>query len=557
MKKALLLILILMVSGSVIGLEGTHIVSNSEDWRDVYSIMLYARLSGRQGSFLTSTRHGPILLKDIPKGNSIGIVSSSEKPFVVGYSSMVQSEGFSNVNEIEVDNANLELIEEPEVQNIKNFIIVSDAYGYNAIAVAPYALLTKSWVFFANRVNIAEIDAFLSRRNPNKILIYGYVDEEVKDALEKYNPETINSGDRFEDNIEIVKKFMSIKNEKQITLTNGEFFEQAFLSDRYPILFTGRQNVPDKIADYLKSSDIKVGVLVGNELIQAATNIRRTTGISVMVKFARSARIPTGGVSQVQGLDLFPMPSPQLSLSVQSVKFNKISSQLEVTYQSKSNVPLYLKGTITLKAGSRKQRVGDAEPVYLAPNDFKTLSYPGIDLGSDPESAEIFTLFGEVPTSMDRQLQVTLNVSVTNVLDKCEIEVDKVKYVKQDESFYVYVENTGPVNCFVDIEFEKLKINGLSQIVGTDGSVEVSAGSSKKIPVKQRMTEKDLESNPFVNVIAYYGEREDSLVHQFKGKFKLDVDILNTLTFSIIVIAIVLVVLLIVVFVIKRRDEDW
>ena len=38
------------------------------------------------------------------------------------------------------------------------------------------------------------------------------------------------------------------------------------------MLFTGRENVPDQIKEYLKNSDISVGVLIGNELVGAATN---------------------------------------------------------------------------------------------------------------------------------------------------------------------------------------------------------------------------------------------------------------------------------------------
>ena len=34
-----------------------------------------------------------------------------------------------------------------------------------------------------------------------------------------------------------------------------------------PILFTGKENVPDKIRDYIKSSQIEIGVLIGNDLV--------------------------------------------------------------------------------------------------------------------------------------------------------------------------------------------------------------------------------------------------------------------------------------------------
>ena len=82
-------------------------------------------------------------------------------------------------------------------QNIRNFIVVGDSYGYNSMAVVAYALATNSWVFLANRANIDEIDSILEGRRVDKLLLYGYVDSEVTETLLKYNPEIINSGDRF------------------------------------------------------------------------------------------------------------------------------------------------------------------------------------------------------------------------------------------------------------------------------------------------------------------------------------------------------------------------
>jgi len=553
-----LLVYLVVLSSTVLALEGTHIIVNSENWKDVYSSMLYASLSGRAHSFLTSTSYGPIILDGISTENSIGVITSTETPFIINYPSLIRPRGYQGVDEIEVDEANIELIDEPELVDIDSFIILGDAYGYNSIAVAPYATLTRSWVFFANRINIAEIEAILERRNPEKILVYGYVDREVRESLARFNPTTINTGDRFEDNVEIVKVFKKEQEAVQVTLTNGEFLEQEIMNSRHPILFTGRQNVPDKIAEYLRESDIEVGVLIGNELIQAATNIRRTAGIAVMVKFARSARTPGPGVSQVQGLDLFPLPTPSLNLEIQSVTYNKLSSQIEITYQSKSNVPLYLKGTLTIRSGGETQRIGDADPIYMAPNDYKTISYSDVRITSEEGlTAEINTLFGEVPTSLDRELTGTIEIDIINVLDKCEIEVKKVTYVKQAEEFKIKIKNTADVECYADIELEEVVINGVEQVIGTEGSEQIRSGDTKNIRLIQRMDEQDLRDNPFINLKAYYGERETALVKMLKGKYELNIDLFSTLTYMMIVLFILLILLLLIIFFIRRRDEEW
>ena len=53
-----------------------YVISNSENWQDVYSSIMYANLKGIESDFLVSTAHGPILLNGINKDYNLLIVSS-------------------------------------------------------------------------------------------------------------------------------------------------------------------------------------------------------------------------------------------------------------------------------------------------------------------------------------------------------------------------------------------------------------------------------------------------------------------------------------------------
>lgn len=549
---------IILVVGFLFFIQGVyakeHLIVNSEDWKDVYSAMHYANLKGYDSDFLTSTAYGPILLGDIPKTKDITIISSKNRPFVFGYKQTAEDMGFASVNEKMVGSANLELIE--ELKGIKNFIVVEDSYGYNAIAVTPYAILTNSWVFLADRANIAEIEMILNRRDVKNVMIYGYVDREISDALKKYNPKIINTGDRFNDNIEIVKEYKKLKETKQISLSNGEFIERELMAGDHPILFTGRTNVPDQIANYLKNSDFKVGVLVGNDLINAATNIRRNTGLSIMVKFAQGARTRTAGVSAVEGLDLFPVPTPTLNLEVYSVKYNKASSQIEVSYHSLANVPMYIKGTLTVVVNGETKKVGDLDPVFIAPKDYKTLIYPIKILADTDLEAEVYVLFGEAPTSLDRQLKKTYKMGLINLIDKCKIKVNYIKYNKQAKSFYIGVKNLADVGCYVDIELEGVEINEVKKTIGAEGSELIGAGKKGRIEIPKRMDSVDLKNNQFISLVAYYGEREETLVNVYKGKFKLDIDRFTGMTYLIVGVIALLVLLILFLFRLKR-EKEW
>jgi hypothetical protein len=255
-------------------------------------------------------------------------------------------------------------------------------------------------------------------------------------------------------------------------------------------------------------------------------------------------------------LDLFYLPTPTLGLEVYSVKYNRASSQVEITYHSTSNVPVYVKGTLTLVSDGDNIKKGDLDPVFIAPSDYKTLIYPDVVLVGNDLKAEVYAIFGEVASSLDRELTGSYDMGVINVLDDCDVEATYVKYNKQRDVFVVGIKNLGDVGCYVDVELIDVKINRILQTIGTEGSEFVEAGKSKKIEIDKRMDDEDLDENPYINLIAYYGEREESLVNAFREKFKLNVDLFSGVVYMIIVVVILLVVLLVVLWK-KKRDDEW
>lgn len=557
-KKEMLIILALIISIHFILAADTfnYVISNSEDWKDTFSALHYANLKGVPSTFLVSTLSGTIALDSIGKTSNIKVITSKTNPYVFNYPDLIKSKGFAGVEEITTDNANIGLMS--DLTNINSFVIVGDSYGFNAVAAVPYAVLTKSWIFLANKQNIYAIDAILSQTSNKKILVYGFVDREVTDSLSKYSPEVINTGDKFKDNIEIVKKYSAIKPVKQVILTNGEFIEKEIMEGSEPILFTGKENVPSQISEYLKTSGISVGVLIGNDLVGAATNIRRSTGISVMVKFARGARAQTGGVAEVEGLDLFPLPTPFLNLSLYSIQYNKINSQLEVTYKSSSNAPLYLKGTITLVSNEGRTRVGDLNPIFIAPGDFKTISYSVDVASSDNLTAEISSLFGETSSSLDRILSGKLNVGSVNILDKCKLskeDIKGVKYNKQKKEFIIQIRNSIEADCWVDIELNNIYEGYITKTLSPDGSTRIISKKTEEIIIRESQTNSDLEKNLIVELSLYSGERENSLVYSLTDKFPLGIETFTVLTYIAVGIAIAIIILLIIIWIIKGRKK--
>ena len=555
-KKTLILILFLIfLTHPVIAADPNRILSNSEDWRDVYSVLLYGNLIGKPANFLVSDRHATLILNQIAKGSHIWAISSKKVPYVVGYKNLLESKGYT-AEEFVYDNANLELAK--RLEEITNFIVIDDSYGYNAISVAPYAVTTKSYVLFADKDNIRDVDRFLNSRKVDKVLMYGNADREVKNTLAKYNLEVINKeGDRFLNNIEIIKKYQEIKHQKQAVLTNGEFIEQEIMSGTEPVIFIGTNNVPDVVREYVKNSDIEVGVLIGNELVGTATFIRRQLGISVFVKFAQGARAPQGAISQVEALDMFYLPVYTLNLEVESLKYNKATNKLEVTLKNTEAQAVYAIGTYSLTdSDGIKQTVGDVGTNFIDGNEIKTFTYDVETMPDGSVNVDIFIIYGESKGSLEKEIRKSMEVQTVRVLDECEIKINDVTLNTRNKNFYINVENIGKVDCYVDAELVDVVIAGEKNIFGLDNVEHLNGGGKKNLKIKvENIEEDDLEDNQRIKVRAYYGERENVLVRVIEGTFELIMKGIDYLFYTLLAIIVVLIMLVVWKRHKKKKEE--
>lgn len=515
--KVLIPILAFLLLLTAVSAEPTTIVVNSGDWHDVYSGMLYGSLTGIESKFLVSQRHGAIILYSIPTDEpEVQIYSSQSQPFVFGYEAFMEGRGYQTVNELATDELNLELAR--NLTDITKFIIIDPAYGYNAISAAPYAVVSDSYVLFANNRNIGDVVNFLEERGPTEIILFGQLDRDVKDELAQFSPETVNEGNRFANNLAMVERYAEYSDIRQAVLTNGEFIEVGMLSGDDPVIFIGSGNVPDVVQNWIADSDVDVGILIGNELIGTATTVRRQLGISVFVKFAQGARTPQGAIAQVEDLDRFPMPSYNVQLEITNIVYNRATRSLEVTYRNPQDLAVYFKSTITIRGDELPITAGDETAVFLDKNEVKTVVYSQTTAGNplqlDGESytADLLTIFGESPASLEQALQAQLSISFVDVMDDTDINITDLYYDQGAGEFVVTIKNTGDVAAYVQPEIVDLIVNDEPVTVASEGAVLIETGKSAKIPVVIEITEEDFTENAQIRVRAYYGEREIALI---------------------------------------------
>ncbi len=463
----------------------------------------------------------------------------------MGFEGYAESRGYT-AEGFEYDDINLQIGE--RLPDITKFIIVDDSYGYNAIAVAPYAIVSNSYVLFADRTTIRKVTNFLEDRRVDELILYGHVDREVKTALEEYNPEIINKdGDRFENNMEIVRRYLELNPTKQAVLTNGEFIEKEIMLGKEPVIFIGNLNVPDNVREFIHETGIEVGVLIGNELVGAATVIRRNVGISVFVKFAQGARNPQSAISQVEALDMFYLPSYLLNLEIISIVYNQATNQIEVRYRNTVDQAIYFKGTFSLKtADGQTITFGDVDTVFINGQEIKTVVYDIeqiLEMDSNM-TADVFVIYGESKGSLERAIDTVMSVSTVRILDNCVINLNSLVYNSQKDLFYIEVENVGKVDCYVDAELIDILFAGERVTFGMTDVLKVSPGKKKNLRIHAELEDEDIEDNEKWRVRIYYGERKDNLLKVIEAELEMTVQGID-LTFFILLFVVIILFLLI------------
>ncbi|MFH1174192.1 MAG: zinc ribbon domain-containing protein [archaeon] len=528
-----------------------HVVVNSADWQDVYSAVEYANLQNMPSNFLSSSAHGPVLPFAIPKDRSVVVFSSQRNPYIVGYRTVLENFGF-DVQELSLSSMNLDLAR--RLTSVNKYIVVDGAYGYNAISVASYAAIDDYYVLFANERNARSVESFLASKNSQSVIIYGQVDARVKTALARFNPEYINTGDRFQNNIEIVKRYLQKKPTRQVVLSNGEFIENGIVSGADPVLFVGRGNVPDQIKTFIKDSNIDVAILIGNELIGSATTVRREIGVSVFVKFAQGARTPSGPVTTVEDLDRFPMPSYVLDLQLYTILYNKATNTLEVTFKNNVDIGTFLKSTIRINAGDQTFIVGDADVQFIDKNQYKTFLYTTTTDGkpllleSDTANGSIDTIFGESRGSLEFRLQGNFQVSYISVLDDTKLTIENVAYDRLRHMFLVTVKNIGEIDTYVFAEMQDVIVNGEPSLLASTEEL-LAPGKNKVLEIPAVLSDQDVADNQLVRTKAYYGARQNSLIKTTYAEFAFAFARLDIILY----ILIILVLLLLALFIFGRK----
>ncbi|HEY9204396.1 MAG TPA: zinc ribbon domain-containing protein [Candidatus Methanoperedens sp.] len=523
MKKiALLAVLLIFITGIAHADEG-QVVVNSADWVDVYSSIMYANLKGMPYYFVVDEAHARVLPQYMNKDLDVHLVESDTVPYLPNYKNTLSDNGYRVVNETRSPGGRKLNLELGGRLDLKKFIVVDDEYGYNAISVASYAAKSRSWVLFANRDNIDDVYAFLGSRNVESVLLYGHLDRSVSDRLASFRPERIDTGNRFDDNLAVISKYLGIAPSKDIVLTNGDFIEASIMSGETPVMFIGVDTVPSQVIEYLKGTEIKLGTVIGNDIIGSAKMLKDSTGINVIIKFGQG-RKNTGGTTLVEELDKFYLPKYELALDAVQAQYNEATKQLELVYRNDAKIGEFYRTSVAAFAdGKRITTVGDEAIQYIYAGSESGIAY-SIDLTDYARTgnitAQVSTEFGEAPGSLNLLLKKELGVSIISVQDNSEIKVSNLVYDSGAQRLKLMLENTGKVQVYASPDV-KLQINGKEETLRLGTAIPLAAGEKSEPSLRVELMKADLADNPQAKVHVAYGERPKLLIKSLDETLQL------------------------------------
>lgn len=497
-------------------------IINSDDWVDVYSVMLKSEHQGRQALFVSSDSTTGFA-KLLDPQDTLHLYTSALTPYIDNLGSQLQATGFDVIQEDAVTNFNYDL----DI-NTGNYILISLDNPRLASAVAPLAIQTESWVFIVDKENAKDIAKKI--RKADNVIAVGNFGRDVLKEIQPHFTEWINNKDIFDDSHDIARK---IGVGDTVILTDGSFIETEFFASSNPVLLSGPTRLFSKTFAFLEEQGVQAVVIVGNQLAAVGEQIRTQSNkdISVFIKFGQG---DTKNSASVYALSMFPVPMQRIDLGVQQAIYNPASQQLITPFKNNGNIGLYSLTTVVVKNGDEELASASLpDVVYVAGGELLPLQFSmNLPLEELDENTivEFYTSYGITPTGLDRFLTqddihgkpYTLPLTLQTIDDdETLLYIIDSSYYKDMNRVGITLENPTAIDTYVSVKVRDIIINGLTETVYKEDSI--SAGQTKTIYLPAKLDRIDLQENDVLDVVVTYGKDQALLLKtvQATEQFKI------------------------------------
>jgi len=552
MKKAALVLLILFA----ISCAENYVVINSIDGRDVLSGIFYANVKGYPVKFMPYPNGSPeILAAKVGKGHDILLIQSATRPV----SSFLVDSLEGNKNNIELyqstdaGKTNLDLAVR---SGARKFIIVDSAYADGALSVMPYAAMEKAYVILSTKDNAARVRDIV--KDADEIIVYGYVNNEVKERLADLNPRYIGKGeDRYEDNVEISRIMMEKYNLTMVIFTEGTFIEEGMVSSRLPFVLSGRI-VPDATYNFVKEQvredKLKSAYLIGGTMIAPAIRdmrerikaellnegINKTFGLWI-----RYGQALPGAVEGVINLDTFPLPAYIPKLNISEVVYNTRTKNLMVKLDNIGDGPAYFMTDIHIRVNGVDYLVlGDNETQLLEYRDVVGLEYP-LDLSEIEEgnvTAVVIVKYGSGKRTFEDYAYYSGPIAEIEYVDTSNVTAKSARYDGGKKLIQVTIRNNKAEPAYVSSDIE-LVLNGEEVTIRgpRNDALDPNMIAVHDFPVE--LSGEDLAANKNITVHLKYGGKSGFLSKESYTVLPLEYEEFPWLIVGIVILLIILILL--------------
>ncbi|MFB6099735.1 MAG: hypothetical protein ABEK16_00545 [Candidatus Nanohalobium sp.] len=535
---------------------------NSQEWEDVYSASYYSYSQNQTPYFLRNDNLG--VFNVMPYGEEVNIVESTDSPVVSDVASQARARGFQVGEVTMVENANLELApDSPE-----RLVVVPRDYPAAAVAAAPYARVTDSWVLIAGEDNVERVEQLM--QEASRSVMIGDFGRVLSNNLGDEADEKILSPSKFNLSVQVAKAYLERKDSKKVRVASGNFISRSIVRGKSPVLLTGTNYLPDVTRKFLfeePSHNISTAIMIGNEMTSVGEDIRkynftrnnRTTDekMTVFVKYGQAR----GDSSQIYAISLFPLPTGDISLSIPRVTYNPESGEVLITYRNTGESRMYELTSFEVVSDGEVVATGsDMNPVFIGGNSNRTVSYDtNISQSVRDAYVEFSTTYGASPQQLDTYLTeagqfsppLRKNLTIKQITDSSNMSVESVKYFKGLDRFKVKIVNHRSQEGFAQVRLTDVMVTGETQSFGSERK-KVPGDSSQTFYMPAELDRIDLGQNQRVNTVLSYGEERNLLVKTSTSSRELKV-VERTITPVMIGVAAILLILIGGAFLAYRR----
>jgi hypothetical protein len=498
------------------------VVVNSLDGRDVVSGIYYAADTHDEVVFLTPGSSEVMTYSRIGTGKDILLIQSADHAIVAGMANNLKERG----NDVELVTSadpletNLQLAGR---SGASSFILVDPVYGYNTVSALAYAKLNSMYLIFTDKNDGEAVVAFLQSKSPGRIMVYGYMDNEVKNLLDEkgLQYQEINNGDKFEDNLELSGLYFSQSpSKKQVILSDGNAFEATIAAGDDPVILISSL-IPTSVKDYMTqkamAGQIQVAMIVDESYAQTAYDLKESinqgAGSKVFSVFVKMGEGTSGNEGQVTPVELFQLPGPSLGLKIAKAEYNQVDKKLEITYENTGNALEYVQSSIlVLVDGAYVATVGDEEPFVLGREKIYGIAYP-LDVENGQITINATSYFGSSRKSREGGIITLMDAGKVEFVDTSALAIPEFTHDKATNDLMVSFANNGTVTAYFQ-PYAVVDMNGTKTTVTDESTYQLGAGEGRMVRFPGIV-----KSGSAIVAGAEYGAREAFLGKKLEKEF--------------------------------------